>query len=118
MACIPHARGELGGIASGEMTNEAQRIVFREYVNYITHLMELLQRIQTELQEQVRTWRLSPVVDALQALRGVQFHTAVTIVAELGDITRFDKPQQLMAFVGLHPSEHSSGSTRRQGASP
>ncbi len=97
------------------LPTEAQRIVFQEYVNLITHLMERLQYIHQELQEQVSTWRLSAVVDALQALRGVQFHTAVTIVAELGDITRFDKPQQLMAFVGLHPSEHSSGSTRRQG---
>jgi transposase len=97
------------------LPTEAQRIVFQEYVNAITHLMERVQRIQQALQEQVRGWRLTPVVDALQALRGVQFHTAVSIVAELGDITRFDKPRQLMAYVGLHPSEHSSGSTRRQG---
>lgn len=46
-------------------------------------------------------WRLRPVVDALQALRGVQFTVAVTIVAELGDLTRFDKPSQLMSYLGL-----------------
>jgi transposase len=97
------------------LPTEAQRIVFQEYVNAITHLMERVQCILQELQEQVKTWRLAPVVEALQALRGVQFHVAITIVAELGDITRFDKPRQLMAYVGLHPSEHSSGSTRRQG---
>jgi transposase len=56
------------------------------------------------------------VVEALQALRGVQFTVAVTMVAELGDLTRFDNPQQLMKFLGLIPSEHSTGERRRQGS--
>ena len=55
------------------------------------------------------------MVQALQALRGVGLVAAATLVAELGDITRFTNPRQLMAFLGLVPSEHSSGSTRRQG---
>jgi transposase len=55
------------------------------------------------------------VVDALQALRGVQFTVAVTTVAELGDLTRFDNPRQLMNYLGLTPSEYSSGERRRQG---
>jgi transposase len=93
----------------------AQRIVFQEYVRAITHLMERLAQIEQELQEQVKGWRLAPLVSSYQALRGVQFHVAVTIVAELGDLTRFDTPRQLMSYVGLHPSEHSSGNARRQG---
>ena len=60
-------------------------------------------------------WRLYPVVQALQALRGVQLLVAITVVAELGDLTRFDSPRQLAAFVGLIPSEYSSGPARRQG---
>jgi transposase len=52
---------------------------------------------------------------ALQALRGVQFLVAITVVAELGDLTRFDNPRQLAAFIGLIPSECSSGGARRQG---
>jgi transposase len=56
------------------------------------------------------------VVDALQALRGVQFLVAVTTVVELGDLTRFDTPRELMSFLGLIPSEYSSGERRRQGA--
>ena len=52
-------------------------------------------------------------MEAYQALRGVQFHVAAA--AELGDLRRFDKPRQLMAFVGLHPSEDSSGNRHRQG---
>ena len=55
------------------------------------------------------------MVQALQALRGVGLVAAATLVAELGDITRFANPRQLMAFLGLVPSEHSSGGTRRQG---
>ena len=61
-------------------------------------------------------WRLYPVVQALQALRGVQWLVAITVVAELGDLTRFDSPRQLAAFVGLMPSEDSSGPRRRLGA--
>ena len=57
----------------------------------------------------------SPWSQALQALRGVQMVVAITVVAELGDLTRFDNPRQLAAFVGLIPSEHSSGDKRRQG---
>jgi hypothetical protein len=60
-------------------------------------------------------WSLAPVVQALQALRGVGLVAAATLMAELGDITRFSNPRQLMAYLGLVPSEHSSGRTRRQG---
>ena len=93
----------------------AQRIVFQEYVRAITHLVDRLAQIDEELHEHAKGWRLAPLVAAYQALRGVQFHVAVTIVAELGDLTRFDTPRQLMSYVGLHPSEHSSGNARRQG---
>jgi transposase len=64
----------------------------------------------------VQTWRLAPVVEALQALRGVPFTIAVTTVAELGDLTRFDNPRPLMDYVGLTPSESSRGERRRQGS--
>jgi transposase len=94
----------------------AQQIVFQEYVRAVNDHTERLQRLEHELREQVRSWRLQPVVEALQALRGVQFTVAVTIVAELGDLTRFDNPRQLMSYLGLTPSEYSSGERRRQGA--
>jgi transposase len=94
----------------------AQQIVFQEYVRAVTEHTERLQRLEQELQEQVKSWRLHPVVDALQALRGVQFTAAVTMVAEIGDLTRFDTPRELMKFLGLIPSEYSSGDQRRQGS--
>jgi hypothetical protein len=84
-------------------------------VRAVTEHTERLRRLEQELHDQVTPWRLAPVVEALQALRGVQFTVAVTIVAELGDLTRFDTPRQLMNDLGLTPSEYSSGERRRQG---
>ena len=57
--------------------------------------------------------RMAPVVEALQALRGVSLVTSVITVAEIGDLTRFTNPRQLMAYLELVPSEHSSGPHRR-----
>jgi transposase len=94
----------------------AQQMVFQEYVQTITEQTERLGRLELELHEQVQTWRLYPVVEALQALRGVQFTVAVTTVAELGDLTRVDNPRQLMNYLGLTPSEYSSGARRQQGS--
>ncbi|MBM3508430.1 MAG: IS110 family transposase [Alphaproteobacteria bacterium] len=93
----------------------AQQIVFQESVRSVDEQVDRLQRLEGELLERAPAWRLYPVVQALQALRGVQFLTAITGVAELGDLTRFDNPRQLAAFVGLIPSEYSSGGSRRQG---
>jgi transposase len=94
----------------------AQPSVFQEDVRAVNEHTARLQRLEQELHEQVQTWRLQPVVEALQALRGVPCPVAVTIVAELGDRTRVDHPRQLMSDVGLTPSEYSSGERRRQGA--
>src|SRR2546428_11505716 len=95
--------------------NPSQTIVFQEYVQTVTEQTARLGRLELELHAQVQTWRLYPVVEALQALRGVQFTVAITTVAELGDLTRFDSPRQVMNYLGLTPSEYSSGERRRQG---
>ena len=92
-----------------------QQIVFQESVRTVDEQVDRLGRLEAELLERAPAWRLYPVVQALQALRGVQFLVAITVVAELGDLTRFDSPRQLAAFVGLIPSEYSSGPARRQG---
>jgi transposase len=94
----------------------AQQIVFQEYVRAVTEHTERLQRLEQELHDHVKAWRLHPVVEALQALRGVQFTVAVTMVAEIGDLSRFDTPRELMKFLGLIPSEYSSGERRQQGS--
>ena len=93
----------------------AQPIVFQEYVRAVTEQHERLQRLETALHEEVKGWRLYPVVEAIQALRGVELTGAVIVIAELGDLTRFDTPRKLMSYLGLTPSEYSSGERRRQG---
>jgi transposase len=74
--------------------------VFQEYIRAVTEHTERLARLEQELTDQVQTWRLAPVVDALQALRGVQGTVAVTTVAEHGALTRFEPPRQLMSSRG------------------
>jgi transposase len=93
-----------------------QQIVFQAYVRAVNEHTARLQRLEQELQDHVKSWRLHPVVETLQALRGVQFTVAVTMVAEVGDLSRFDTPRALMKFLGLIPSEYSSGARRQQGS--
>lgn len=93
----------------------SQQIVFQEAVLAVDEQFERMHRIESELKEMAASWRLYPVVESIQAMRGVQWVVAMTVVAELGDLTRFDNPRQLAAFVGLTPSEHSSGPKRRLG---
>jgi transposase len=93
----------------------AQQIVFQEYVRAVTEQQERVQRLEAELHAAVKQWRLGPVVEAIQALRGIDLTNAVTFVAEVGDLTRFDNPRKLMAYLGMTPSEYSSGERRRQG---
>lgn len=102
-------------LASVVCQTPAQQIVFQEYVRAVQERHERSQRLEAELRDYVATWRMRPVVEAIQALRGVSFITAVTLIAELGDITRFDNPRQLMGYLGLTPSEYSSGAHRRLG---
>jgi transposase len=93
----------------------AQQIVFQEALQAVTEQTARLTRLDDQMREIASTWRLRPLVEAYQALRGIQHHTAVTLAAELGDVTRFDSPRQLAAFVGLIPSEYSTGTARRLG---
>ena len=94
----------------------AQQIVFQEYVDAVQQARARVQGLEEELQQALGGWSLEPQARGLMALRGVDVLTAITTLAELGDLTRFDSPRQLMAFVGLVPSEHSSGRQRQRGA--
>ena len=94
----------------------AQPIVLQEYVRAVHAHTARLQRLEQARREHVNAWRLPPVVEALQALRGVQCTVAVTMVAAMGALTRFANPRELMKFLGLIPAEYSSGAQRRQGS--
>jgi transposase len=93
----------------------AQQIVCPEDVRAVAAHDARLQRRETALREQVQGWRLAPVVQARQAMRGVQCPGAVTRLADLGDLTRFETPRPLMSDLGLTPREDSRGDRRRQG---
>jgi transposase len=90
--------------------HSAQQVVLQDYINAVTGAEERVERLTQQIAELGQNWSQAPVVAALQAMRGVAFVVAVTVVAEVGDFTRFANPRQLMAYLGLVPSEHSSGS--------
>lgn len=103
-------------LASVKLAHPAQQSVFQEYVHAVTEAAERIARLEAAIREMVALWRLAPVVEALQSLRGIALIAAATLVAEIGAIERFAHPRNLMAYRGLVPSEHSSGQSRRQGA--
>lgn len=97
------------------MPQAAQQIVFQEHIHAINDATARLERLTQAMHDALPDWKWEPVVRALMSLRGVQVLTAMTLVAEAGDMSRFKEARQLMNFFGLTPSEHSSGSRRVQG---
>lgn len=93
-----------------------QQIVFQEYVDVIKVMDKRVQAMEEQLAKQISESVFWPVCQALMALRGVNLITAATVVAEIGDLRRFRSAPQLMAYLGLVPSEHSSGERQRRGA--
>jgi transposase len=93
-----------------------QQLAFEELRRTIEDRLAQCERLEAALREAVVNWRFYPAVLGLQTMRGVQFTTAVGMLAELGDLSRFAHPRQLMAWLGVTPSEHSSGEKRRQGS--
>lgn len=98
------------------LPHPAQQMVLQEYLQTVNERIARLARLDNELHHQAYQWRYYPVVKAIQAMRGVRLIVAVGVIAELGDLTRFDHPRKLMSYLGLVPSEHSSGGRRKQGA--
>jgi len=92
-----------------------QQVVLQGYIDAVREASERVADITTQMERALPQWSLAPVIHSLIALRGVDKITAMVLMAELGDISRFDDPRQLMAFLGLVPSEHSSGDKRRRG---
>jgi len=103
-------------LAALKMEHPWQQIALQEYIDAERAAGQRVTQLTDHLMRALSEWSLAPVVDSLVALRGVDKLSAIILLAELGDISRFDSPKQLMAFLGLVPSEHSSGGSRRQGA--
>ena len=102
-------------LASLVMPQGPQQIAFQEYIHAINDATDRLERLAKAVEDALPGWKWEPVARALMSLRGVQVLTAMTLVAEVGDFSRFDDPRSLMHFFGLTPSEHSSSDKRVQG---
>ena len=109
------SKAHFGWLADQKMVTPAQQVAFQEYIHAINEAKERVARLTKQIEMLVPMWRMAPVVNALQALRGVSLIVASTTIAELGDLTRFENPKKLMAFLGLVPSEHSSGEKKKRG---
>ncbi len=92
-----------------------QQVVLQEYIDSVKQQQQRVADLEQSMHEAMTDWTLAPVVTGLMALRGCRLITAMTIMAELGDITRFDSPRQLMSYLGLVLSESSSGPKTRRG---
>jgi transposase len=93
----------------------AHHIVIEENLAAIRDGRERVVRLEQQIVRLLPTWSLAPVVEAMQAMRGVSQIGAVVLAAEIGDFSRFSHPRQLVSYLGLSPSEHSSGNHVRRG---
>jgi len=90
-------------------------IVLEDYIATVEAAKARRDRLTAQIEAMLPDWTLAPVVAALQTMRGMALVNAATLIAELGDLSRFANPRQLMAYLGLVPSEHSSGASVRRG---
>jgi transposase len=103
-------------LAQVSFDHRAQDIAFVEYRQAVSEGQARVQRLSESLAQELEHWRMRPLVQALMTLRGVDQLLATTVVAELGELKRFARPRELMGYLGLVPSEHTSGEKRRLGA--
>jgi transposase len=97
------------------LSHPAMKTILEEYLQGIDAAHDRVQRIEASMLTLLETWRLKSAVQALMAFRGFQLVAAMITVSELGDIHRFAHPRQLMTYLGLVPTEHSSGPHQRLG---
>ena len=99
-----------------KMPHRSQQVVLQEYIGTLNQCKERVQRLTEQIRQLLPQWQLYTVVRALQSMRGISIIVAATTVAEIGDLKRFDNPSELMSYLGLVPSEHSSGQKTRRGS--
>lgn len=109
-------QGHLNYLSRQKFEPAGQQLAFEELLHAVADPAQRLERLTRAIEAQLATWARRPLVEALMCLRGMALINAVTWVAEIGDFTRFTHPSQLMSYIGITPSEDSSGQKRRQGA--
>jgi transposase len=108
-------RSHMNWLTSLKLEHREQRIAFEEMLLAVRQAQERIERLEQAMREAVEDWTLAPAVEALQAMRGIDLIGAITFLAELGDLSRFENPRQVMAYLGLTPSERSTGESIRRG---
>jgi transposase len=108
-------KAHLTWLASQQLAHLEQRIALEELVTAVRQAGERIARLEAAIREAVPAWSLARLVPALLALRGFDFVAATTLVAEIGDLSRFRTPRELMAWLGLVPSERSTGEATWRG---
>ena len=108
-------RDHLAWIGRQKFKHQAQQRVLTDYIKAVEDATLREKQLTEDLAEVVKDTSLYPLIQALQAFRGIRLITAVTIAAELADLKRFGSAHQLMAFLGLVPSERSSGQSQQRG---
>jgi transposase len=103
-------------LAELSFPHRAQELAYAEYRRAVSEAQARVELLTQGLVSELEHWRMHPLVRALMTLRGVDSVGAITLVAELGELKRFAHPRELMGYLGLVPSEHSSGSKRSLGA--
>jgi transposase len=102
-------------LAGLKFEQAVHHIVLEDYIATVEAAQARRDRLTAQIEAMLPDWTLAPVVAALQTMRGMALVNAATLIAELGDLSRFANPRQLMAYLGLVPSEHSSGASVRRG---
>jgi transposase len=108
-------RGHMTWLASQKLEHAEQRIAFEEMLLAIRQAQERVARLEEAIRTAVPDWSLAKVVEGLMAMRGIDMVAATAFLAEIGDLSRFQTPRELMGYLGLVPSEHSTGDTIRRG---
>lgn len=102
-------------LSNQKLAHAEQRIAFEEMLLAVRQVEERIARLEEAIRAAVPDWSLAEVVDALMAMRGIDLISATAFLAEIGDLSRFRTPRELMAYLGLVPSEHSTGNTVKRG---
>jgi transposase len=97
------------------LAHPAMKVILEEYLQGIGAANERIERCESAMGELLEKWRLAPAVRALRAMKGFQTVAAMILVSELGEMHRFAHPRQVMAYLGLIPTENTSSDKRRQG---
>ena len=108
-------KAHMAWLASQKLEYPEQRLVFEEMMLAIRQAEERMERLEQAIRVAVPDWSLAEVVTGLMAMRGMDLISAASFMAEIGDLARFQTPTELMAYLGLVPSENSTGDAIKRG---